>query len=273
MVLVASTLAASDPTRWLRDDEVTRVGGGHEALNRVVNGLWRARPRARATGSRCSPRTASRRCSPTSAACSPEPRRCRSTSTSTPMRWPTSSRTPGRRCCSSDPRRRRPGSRRRSGRCAGRDRLAARAASPAARSWEEWLAAASPPSRPPDVEPRPNLMYTSGTTGRPKGVDLPPTMFAGGGTMTEHVAALSQRSLPQSAPTSSSVRCTTPVRCRACACWPQGSRWSCSAGSTPRTCCGRSRPTRRDDGDGAHALRAVAGGPRGRAGEVRRQLA
>jgi long-chain acyl-CoA synthetase len=33
-------------------------------------------------------------------------------------------------------------------------------------------------------------MYTSGTTGRPKGVDLPPTMFAGGGTMTEHVAAL-----------------------------------------------------------------------------------
>ena len=33
-------------------------------------------------------------------------------------------------------------------------------------------------------------MYTSGTTGRPKGVELPPTMFAGGGTMTEHVDAL-----------------------------------------------------------------------------------
>ena len=33
-------------------------------------------------------------------------------------------------------------------------------------------------------------MYTSGTTGRPKGVELPPTMFAGGGTMREHVAAL-----------------------------------------------------------------------------------
>jgi long-chain acyl-CoA synthetase len=61
-----------------------------------------------------------------------------------------------------------------------------------ARSWAEWLAAASPAEPSPDVEPRPNLMYTSGTTGRPKGVELPPTMFAGGGTMTEHVAALAQ---------------------------------------------------------------------------------
>jgi long-chain acyl-CoA synthetase len=58
------------------------------------------------------------------------------------------------------------------------------------RSWEEWLAAASPREPSSDVEPRPNLMYTSGTTGRPKGVELPPTMFAGGGTMTEHVEAL-----------------------------------------------------------------------------------
>ena len=58
------------------------------------------------------------------------------------------------------------------------------------RSWETWLAASSDEEPSPDVEPRPNLMYTSGTTGRPKGVDLPPTMFAGGGTMTEHVAAL-----------------------------------------------------------------------------------
>jgi len=57
-------------------------------------------------------------------------------------------------------------------------------------SWEAWLAASADAEPSPDVEPRPNLMYTSGTTGRPKGVDLPPTMFAGGGTMTEHVAAL-----------------------------------------------------------------------------------
>jgi long-chain acyl-CoA synthetase len=61
-----------------------------------------------------------------------------------------------------------------------------------ARSWEHWLASASAAEPSPDIEPRPNLMYTSGTTGRPKGVELPPTMFAGGGTMTEHVAALAQ---------------------------------------------------------------------------------
>jgi long-chain acyl-CoA synthetase len=60
------------------------------------------------------------------------------------------------------------------------------------RSWEDWLAEASPAEPSADLEPRPNLMYTSGTTGRPKGVELPPTMFAGGGTMTEHVAALAQ---------------------------------------------------------------------------------
>ncbi len=59
-----------------------------------------------------------------------------------------------------------------------------------ATTWEQWLDGASPVEPSPDVEPLPNLMYTSGTTGRPKGVDLPPTMFAGGGTMTEHVAAL-----------------------------------------------------------------------------------
>jgi len=40
-------------------------------------------------------------------------------------------------------------------------------------------------------------MYTSGTTGRPKGVELPPTMFAGGATMVEHVAALAQQGLAQ----------------------------------------------------------------------------
>ncbi len=61
---------------------------------------------------------------------------------------------------------------------------------PGMRSWDRWLDEASADEPSPDVEPRPNLMYTSGTTGRPKGVELPPTMFAGGGTMTDHVAAL-----------------------------------------------------------------------------------
>ena len=57
-------------------------------------------------------------------------------------------------------------------------------------SWESWLAAASPSEPPVDVPPRPNLLYTSGTTGRPKGVDLPPTMFAGGTNIREHLEVL-----------------------------------------------------------------------------------
>ncbi len=57
-------------------------------------------------------------------------------------------------------------------------------------SWEALLEAASPASPPVDVAPLPNLMYTSGTTGRPKGVDLPPTMFAAGRDLGEHVEGL-----------------------------------------------------------------------------------
>jgi acyl-CoA synthetase (AMP-forming)/AMP-acid ligase II len=57
-------------------------------------------------------------------------------------------------------------------------------------SWEEWLAGSSNAEPRHDVAPRPNLMYTSGTTGLPKGVDLPPTMFAGGGNLEEFVANL-----------------------------------------------------------------------------------
>jgi acyl-CoA synthetase (AMP-forming)/AMP-acid ligase II len=61
-----------------------------------------------------------------------------------------------------------------------------------AERWESWLAGSSPDEPPRDVAPRPNLMYTSGTTGFPKGVDLAPTMFAGGATVVEHVAVLQQ---------------------------------------------------------------------------------
>jgi acyl-CoA synthetase (AMP-forming)/AMP-acid ligase II len=56
--------------------------------------------------------------------------------------------------------------------------------------WESWIAAADTSEPPTDVPPLPNLMYTSGTTGRPKGVELPPTMFAGGSNLDEHLAAL-----------------------------------------------------------------------------------
>ena len=54
--------------------------------------------------------------------------------------------------------------------------------------WRGWLAEQSPAAPPESLAPRPNLMYTSGTTGRPKGVDLPPQMYPGGSSMNEWVA-------------------------------------------------------------------------------------
>jgi long-chain acyl-CoA synthetase len=57
-------------------------------------------------------------------------------------------------------------------------------------SWDAWLEAAADRDPPGTVRPRPNLLYTSGTTGRPKGTELPPTMFAGGDTMDDHLEAL-----------------------------------------------------------------------------------
>ena len=59
-------------------------------------------------------------------------------------------------------------------------------------NWDDWLMTGSADTSPDAVTPRPNLLYTSGTTGLPKGTELPPTMFAGGSTMTEHIQGLSQ---------------------------------------------------------------------------------
>jgi long-chain acyl-CoA synthetase len=56
--------------------------------------------------------------------------------------------------------------------------------------WDEWIAGGDTVAPPLDIAPLPNLLYTSGTTGLPKGTELPPTMFAGGGTMAEHLEAL-----------------------------------------------------------------------------------
>lgn len=58
--------------------------------------------------------------------------------------------------------------------------------------WQDWLAGSSGEPAPEDVRPLPNLLYTSGTTGRPKGTELPPTMFAGGDTVAEHFQQLAQ---------------------------------------------------------------------------------
>ena len=66
-------------------------------------------------------------------------------------------------------------------RCAGYDSVV---------DWEQWLAGGSPGDPPTTIEPLPNMLYTSGTTGLPKGTELPPTMFAGGATMVEHIEAL-----------------------------------------------------------------------------------
>lgn len=46
-----------------------------------------------------------------------------------------------------------------------------------AEDWDAWLDAASPSPPPDHVAPAPLLHYTSGTTGRPKGTETPPTMF------------------------------------------------------------------------------------------------
>ncbi len=59
-------------------------------------------------------------------------------------------------------------------------------------AWQSWLAEAPGSDPPTEHAPRPNLLYTSGTTGRPKGTELPPTMFAGGRNIEEHLAAVAQ---------------------------------------------------------------------------------
>src|SRR4051812_17688340 len=54
--------------------------------------------------------------------------------------------------------------------------------------WAAWLASGSPAEPPTGTEPRRHLLYTSGTTGRPKGTDLP---FRGdASTVAEYLAAL-----------------------------------------------------------------------------------
>ena len=58
--------------------------------------------------------------------------------------------------------------------------------------FEEWIAAHEDTEPPTSHAPLPNLMYTSGPTGFPKGVELPPTMFAGGASIEEHLARLAK---------------------------------------------------------------------------------
>jgi acyl-CoA synthetase (AMP-forming)/AMP-acid ligase II len=53
-------------------------------------------------------------------------------------------------------------------------------------AWDDFVARGDDVEPPCDMPPQPFLHYTSGTTGRPKGTQTPPTMFAGGATVAEH---------------------------------------------------------------------------------------
>jgi long-chain acyl-CoA synthetase len=48
---------------------------------------------------------------------------------------------------------------------------------------------------PTSHEPRPTMVYTSGTTGTPKGVELPWTSWVGGADIVEHLARLAENSM------------------------------------------------------------------------------
>ncbi len=52
--------------------------------------------------------------------------------------------------------------------------------------WDDFVASGSADEPPTDAQPQPFLHYTSGTTGRPKGTQTPPTMFAGGDSIAHH---------------------------------------------------------------------------------------
>lgn len=60
--------------------------------------------------------------------------------------------------------------------------------------WDDWLATAADSEPPVDQVPLPPLVYTSGTTGAPKGTELPPTSFVGGANIVEHVERLGNAS-------------------------------------------------------------------------------
>ena len=64
--------------------------------------------------------------------------------------------------------------------------------------WQDWLKGNEGGEPDQTVPPRPNLLYTSGTTGRPKGTELPPTMFAGGDTVEEHLGRFKAAALERS---------------------------------------------------------------------------
>ena len=60
-------------------------------------------------------------------------------------------------------------------------------------AFEQWIERQRCVNPTQDVRPLPHLLYTSGTTGVPKGTDLPPAMFSDAQTITEHLVELANR--------------------------------------------------------------------------------
>jgi long-chain acyl-CoA synthetase len=63
------------------------------------------------------------------------------------------------------------------------------------RPWSDWCDGMDEP--PTDMPPRRTLVYTSGTTGRPKGVELPFTSWVGGDNIAEHLDGLGRNHMVQ----------------------------------------------------------------------------
>ena len=61
--------------------------------------------------------------------------------------------------------------------------------------WCDWLEAQSAAEPPAEIPPLPNLLYTSGTTGRPKGTEAPPNVSPGGSSVAETVERLKEHPL------------------------------------------------------------------------------